>query len=71
MSAQTVLPEIDGCAATRFGLLLNAVKNRDIAMAADMLTSIPATDLAAIQVRLAAFGIDLRDLFHNPEGDRA
>ena len=68
MSAQTVLPEIDGCAATRFGLLLNAVKNRDVAMAADMLTSIPATDLAAIQVRLEAFGIDLRDLLHTPKG---
>jgi hypothetical protein len=65
-----VLPEIDGTSATRLELLIGAARAGDAAMAVGMLASIPAADLEAIHVRLALFGIDLRELIHDPKGIR-
>lgn len=48
--------------AARFGLLLDAVKRGNTALAAEMLVSIPAADLIAIEARLGRYGIDLRTL---------
>lgn len=56
------LAEIDGAAATRFGILLDAAERGNRALVADMLVSIPVSDLLAIEQRLAAFDIDLSDL---------
>lgn len=57
-----MIPDVDGAAAARFGLLLAAARRGDRLLAAEMLLSIPAADLEAIQARLRFFGVDISSL---------
>lgn len=61
--------EITTAGAARFGLMLGAVRDNDLALAAEMLLSIPADDIDGIKARLAEFGLEARDLVRtlNPE----
>lgn len=61
-----LIPEVDAEAAARFGLMLEAARRGNTALVAEMLMSIPANDLAAIDERLALFNLDLRSLLKGP-----
>lgn len=54
--------DIDPAAAARFGLMLEAARRGDLVRAAEMLLSIGEADLRGINARLAAHGINPRDL---------
>lgn len=54
--------EISPAAAARFGLMLDAARKGDLVQAAEMLLSISEADLAGINARLAAYGINPRNL---------
>lgn len=57
-----MITEISSAGAARFGLMLEAARKGDLIQAAEMLLSISNTDLAGINARLAAYGIDPRNL---------
>jgi hypothetical protein len=61
-SAEAPPGDVTSDSATRFGLLLEAVQRGNRPLAAEMLLSIPATDLEAIEARLALFDLDLPGL---------
>lgn len=63
----SALPEISSHGAARFGLLLDAAERGNRALVAEMLMSIPADDLAAIDVRLRWYGIDPKSLLTGTE----
>lgn len=54
--------EITAAGAARFGLMLGAVRDNDLALAAEMLLSIPADDITGIKARLAEFGFEAVDI---------
>lgn len=56
------IAEVAGESATRFGILLEAVQRGNRALVAEMLLTIPAVDLFAIEQRLSLFDVDVRSL---------
>lgn len=63
----SALPDISSQGAARFGMLLDAAERGNRALAAEMLMSICADDLAAIDARLRWYGIDPKSLLYGTD----
>jgi hypothetical protein len=59
------MPEISLATAARFGMLLRAVQVGDRLLVAEMVVSLPADEVPAIEARLRRFGVDPATMLAN------